>query len=89
MACRVTPAPVASCVMESGSPAHKRATSRSRVSSPKAAKTGAEPASSELNRRTDIAFDLFQLVLPASGILLEDSGAPGQRNVIETGFGDL
>src|SRR2546429_1409365 len=46
IACRVTAAPALSRAVDNGPPAHRRATRCKRVSSPRAAKIGAEPWSS-------------------------------------------
>src|SRR5215510_11722082 len=91
MAWRVMLKPAASPVMDVGPSSHRRETSRRRVSSPKAAKIGAEPA--------NLAF-VFDLVLgkifldqlnynsPALLVVLECLGAARQRNLIEARFYD-
>src|SRR5712691_5199447 len=76
--------------MDIGPPSQRRATRRNRVSSPSAAKSGAEPASSDLVRMLaalrKIFLDQRDDHGPAALISSECLGAPLQRNLIESGF---
>ena len=84
-ACRVTREPAVSSRIDSGPSAQSRATRRSRVSSPRAAKSRAELLRGSAIRR--IPGDQDHLMAPACLIRRERGGAPFERNPIETGLG--
>src|ERR1044071_2279341 len=89
MACRVTPVPSLSCVIDSGPLAHSLATNVRRVVSPRAAKTGAASLNlaAELRPR-DMTFDVFELLRPAALVPFESVGAALQRNASKARFDD-
>src|ERR1700722_6666814 len=72
--------------MECGWPPESSATSRKRVTSPRAAKTGAEALSSALSPFGGIAGKRRELNLPALGVLFQHAGPPRQRESVEAGF---
>src|SRR6185503_3370556 len=76
--------------MESGPSSHSRATSRSRVSSPSAAKIGAAPdtpARAALARR-DMALEVLDLLGPTTFVHPEGLGAAVLREPVESGLDD-
>src|ERR1700723_1968095 len=72
--------------MDCGRPPDSRATSRRRVASPSAAKTGAPALSSALSRLAGIPGERRQLKLPTFAVPFEHAGAPRQREPAETRF---
>src|SRR5207302_711992 len=81
-------APSESRVMESGSPRARRATSWRRVSSPRAAKTGAECESAVLSLMRKVGVEGGQLLGPSFVIVGEGGGALGERHTLEAGLDD-
>src|ERR1700674_2345704 len=92
IAWRVTADPAVSRTIDCGPPAHSRATSASRVSSPSAAKTGparARPA--VLALCGDMPLDVLELLGPALVVHAEGLGAARGRYLVEArlGHGEL
>src|SRR6266571_4702677 len=90
-ACRVTAVPVVRRAMDRGPSEPRRATSRRRVSSPRAAKTGAEPSrvlARALARLANMPFDGLHLCGPTLVVHAIGLGAPRGRDPIEAGFHD-
>src|SRR5262245_46395538 len=89
---RVMSVPEVSCAMDFAPLLHRNATSRSRVSSPSAANTGAALRNPALRScgltRSDMLFDVFHLLLPAAAVHPEGVEAPVRRDVVEAGFYD-
>src|SRR5690242_763823 len=83
---RVIPVPSVRRVIDSGPPSASRDTSASRVSSPRAAKSGAASGSSATARFRVLAY-AFELDLPAAGVALQRLGAPGDGDRIEARLG--
>src|SRR5258708_26888173 len=94
---RVMSVPDVSCVIESVLPAHNTATIRSRVSSPSAAKIGAELRSADLFsprcpvallRRGDMAFDVLHLDVPSAAVHAKRLQPARRRKVIAARLDD-
>src|SRR6185436_15285189 len=94
-ACRVISVPVVSCVIDSAPPAHRTAIIRRRVSSPSAAKIGAELLSADffnaatpvaVLRRGDMAFDVLHLDVPAAAVHAEGVQPARFRYLVEAGL---
>src|SRR5262249_56648334 len=91
-ACRVTSVPAVSRVIESGPSALSRATRRRRVSSPRAAKSGAASASA-VARLPALALakvlrDVPDLAGPALRVHPVGLRAPSHRDAVEARFDD-
>src|SRR4029077_9914794 len=91
---RVISVPVVSCVIDSAPPAHRTAMIRSRVSSPSAAKIGAELLSADffnptgpvaVVRCSDIALGVLHLDVPAAAVHAEGIQAAPFRHLVEAG----
>src|SRR5262245_66171506 len=84
--------PSVSFAIDIGPPSHKRATRRRRVSSPSAAKSGAEPVNSTRVRALavlgKILLNQLDLDGPAAFVRCESRGAALERDVVEPGLGD-
>src|SRR5688572_6920020 len=88
-----------SCAIETAPPAHSIATNRRRVSSPRAANTGAHPGSAALAgvglfpvdalALRGMPFDVVQLGFPAAAVHAEGFQAARRRNLVEAGFDHL
>src|SRR5262245_62002829 len=78
--------PTVSRVIDSGSPAARRATNRSRVGSPSAAKIVA--GSSRSSASGDIRLDVVHLLVPPSGVHAERLRTTGKWDSIEAGLGN-
>src|SRR3989441_8033655 len=89
IACRVTPVPSLRRVIESGPPADRRPSRRSRVASPNAANNGTAPGGGSCSaaalRLLDILRELLDLPGPAVVVHAERFGATGERGTIEPG----
>src|SRR5690348_11950492 len=96
MAWRVTAVPAVSCVMDSAPPAQRAATSRKRVGSPSAAKTGGDlckPCARDLriapaSLKGEVLLDQFHLVGPTALVGGKCLGAALRRQLVEARFGD-
>src|SRR4051812_10532317 len=89
MACRVTCVPSLRRTMESGPSAPNRDTSWSRVSSPRAANSGAASLiSSAALLLRDIALDVLQLRAPAALVAAERFRAAPERDAVEARLDD-
>src|SRR6266550_4298192 len=90
IACRVTPVPSLRRVIDSGPPADRRPSRRSRVASPNAANNGTAPeggsCSAAALRLLDILRELLDLPRPAVVVHAERLGATGERDAIEPGL---
>src|SRR5262244_2289322 len=86
IACRVTAAPSLSAVIESASPDARRDTRRKRVSSPSAAKTGAEPASAGSSRFCNIVREILHLDRPALRVVRKRLRTQHRIHLVESGF---
>ena len=77
-----------SCVIDPGPPDDRRTISRSRVSSPSAAKSGAASRTRVAMAALllDMAANVLHLRRPPLAVHLERLGAPTRGDVIETGF---
>src|SRR2546427_382909 len=80
IACRVTPVPSLRRVIDSGPPADRRPSRRSRVASPNAANSGAALP------LLDILRELLDLPRPAVVVHTERLSATGERDAIEPGL---
>src|SRR6266571_3052170 len=90
-ACRVTVVPVVRRAMDRGPSEPRRATSRRRVSAPRAAKTCAEPSRAcarALARLANRLFDGLHLCGPTLVVHAIGLGAPRGRDPIEAGLHD-
>src|SRR5689334_10521739 len=90
---RVMSVPEVSCTIDFAPLLHRNATSRSRVSSPSAANTGAalrNPAlrSGGLTRSDDMVFDVRHLLFPTAAVHAEGVEPAMRRNPVEAGFYD-
>src|SRR3954469_117836 len=90
-ACRVICVPEVSCVIDIPPPAHSAAMRSNRVSSPRAANTGAALRSAVDLRApglggSDMLRDVLQLDLPALGVTPERLQTPIRRDLIEAGL---
>ena len=92
MACRETREPSASCAMQSGPCSHRRSSTRRRVSSPSAAKTGAEvrhERAEPLRRMScNVFLDKLRLMLPTAIIRSESLCPSLQWDPIEARLSD-
>src|SRR6202789_1946963 len=92
IACRVMSVPDVSWVMDIAPPAHSTAMSRSLISSPSAANSGAQLRSGLFAgaalRFGDMLFDIHQLFIPSRSVQAKCCCTPRRRNFIETGFHD-
>src|SRR3989441_5931901 len=92
IACRVTPVPSLRRVIESGPPADRRPSRRSRVASPNAANNGTAPGggsgSAAALRLLDILTELLDLPGPAVVVHAERFGATRERDAIKPGLDD-
>src|SRR2546425_11626923 len=90
IACRVTPVPSLRRVIESGPPADRRPSRRSRVASPNAANNGTAPGGGSCSaaalRLLDILRELLDLPGPAVVVHAERFGATDGRDAIEPGL---
>src|SRR5688572_22247647 len=88
---RVMSVPEVSCAIDFAPLLHRNATSRSRVSSPSAAKTGAalrNPALRSGGLTRNMFLDVFHLSVPTLAVLAERLHAPVRRHLVEAGFYD-
>src|ERR1700722_17553964 len=89
MACRDMSVPDVSCVIDMAPPPHRAAISLSRISSPRAANTGAEIcndlglAAAAALRLTDMLFDVLHLLIPPRTVHAEHVRAARQRYFIQ------
>jgi hypothetical protein len=78
--------------MDIAPPAHSTAMSRSLVSSPSAANSGAQLRSGLFAgaglRFGDMLFDIYQLFIPSRSVQAKCRRTPRHRNFVETGFHD-
>src|SRR6266496_5087536 len=89
MACRVTPVPSLRRVIDSGPPADKRPSRRSRVASPNAANSGtASGCGAAALRLLDIPREVLELPGPPVVVHAERFGAARERDTIEPGLDD-
>src|SRR5690348_13100587 len=75
-----------SCAMEKALPAHRTATSFSRVRSPNAAKVAARASLATSALRCDMAGDVLHLDAPAAAVHPESFHAPARRHFVEAGL---
>jgi hypothetical protein len=84
--------PEVSWAMDIAPPAHSTAMSRSLISSPSAANSGAKLRSGLFAgaglRFGDMLFDIYQLLIPSRSVQAKCCRTPRRRNFIETGFHD-
>src|SRR5687768_13958183 len=89
---RVMSVPDVSCAIDFAPLLHRKATNRSRVSSPSAANTGAGLRNPALRSgaltRSDMFLDVLHLFVPAAAVHAEHFEAPRRRNLVEAGFYD-
>src|SRR5262245_60415659 len=88
IACRVTPVPALSRVMESGPSAERRRNRPSRVESASAANTGTASRSLRSALLLDIARELLRLRVPPLGVHPERFGTAVERDPVEPRFDD-
>src|SRR6266550_3899502 len=94
IACRVTPVPSLRRVIDSGPPADRRPSKRSRVASPNAANSGTASGgagggcSAAALRLLDILREMLDLASPPVVVHAERFGATGERDAIEPGLDD-
>src|SRR5207253_2401795 len=86
MACRVTPAPSLSRVMESGPSDESRPMSRNRVASASAANTGTASSTRTAAPLRDMARNVLELSAPPTVVHPECFGATRGRKSVEPGF---
>ena len=90
---RVTRDPAVRLVMDIGPASERRATSHSRVLSPRAAKRSADAPASLLPRESGrlgkVFLDEAGLDLPAALVRLKRLGAASQRNLVKSRFGNF
>src|SRR5688572_9419867 len=89
---RVMSVPEVSCAIDFAPLLHRKATSRSRVSSPSAANTGAALRNPALRSgaltRSDMFLDVFHLCIPTLAVLAKRTEAAVRRYGVEAGFHD-
>src|SRR5688500_2409874 len=89
---RVMSLPEDSCAIDFAPLLHRKATSRSRVSSPSAANTGAALRNPALRSgaltRSDMFLDVRHLCIPTLAVLAERTEAAVRRYGVEAGFHD-
>src|SRR5207247_3256737 len=94
IACRVTPVPSLRRVIDSGPPADRRPSRRSRVASPNAANSGTASGgagggcSAAAPRLLDILREVLDLPGPPLDVKAERFGATRERATIEPGLDD-
>src|SRR5579863_6285973 len=88
IACRVTSEPAVNLAIDSGPSSHSRATSRSRVSSPRAANTSADDFAGLLLAIHDVLADRLHHQAPAIIVGGKRLRAALERNAVEAGLVD-
>src|SRR5437879_7580906 len=90
IACRVTPVPSLRRVIESGPPADRRPSRRSRVASPSAANNGTAPGGGSCSatalRLGDIPREVLDFAVPPVVVHAERFGATRERDAIKPGL---
>ncbi len=94
---RVISVPDVSCLIDTALPVHRTPIRRRRVSSPSAAKIGAEFASDGVSDaaffegalwRGDMFFNVLHLFVPAAAVHAECFRATRRRDIVKSGFDD-